>query len=284
MRTGGPSQTALKAAQQRAVHQILEHGDVFRDPLAVRIVGKDIDRLVEEAKKDAYTRKVRMFIAVRSRFMEDSLSEAIKGGVKQLVILGAGLDTSGYRELTQGIRTFEVDHPSTQEWKRSLLTDVAIEMPPTTSYVPVDFENQSLINGLEESGFDCNQPSFFSWLGVVLYLDEQSIRSTLALAGNIPGGSHVVLDYSLPPSLLSPEEQERHRQRASAVAALGEPWVSYFDPDTMHRMLKDCGFTQFEDHGPSELLSRYLPDLNIAVGTSSGARILRATTSISRPV
>jgi methyltransferase (TIGR00027 family) len=277
MKPGSPSQTALKAAQQRAVHQILEHGKVFNDPLAVRIVGNDIDRLVEDAKQDPYTRKVRIFLAVRSRFMQDRLRAAIDNGAEQFVVLGAGLDTSAYRsEVTQGVRTFEVDHPSTQAWKQSVLSDAGIVASPNLTYVPVDFQTESLVEALTEAGLDETKKTFFSWLGVVLYLDEPAIRSTLCFVAGLCGGSEIVFDYSLPPSTLSPEDQERHAQRAAGVAALGEPWISYFEPKALHSLLDACGFTAIEDYMPTELLGRYLPGHQLPIGSSSGARLVHA--------
>jgi O-methyltransferase involved in polyketide biosynthesis len=94
MQAGRPSHTALGAAGHRAAHQVLERGFIFNDPLAVRILGNDANAIIEHARSDASTRPLRLFIAARSRYAEDSLRSAVAGGVRQLVVLGAGLAIS----------------------------------------------------------------------------------------------------------------------------------------------------------------------------------------------
>src|SRR5579872_4220947 len=118
MQIGKPSRTAMAAAAHRAAHQILEQGRIFADPLAVRILGEDADVLARKADEDPTGRRMRIFIAIRTRLAEDALAAAIDCGVTQLVVLGAGLDTYAYRSpLRERVRIFEVDHPATQAWK-----------------------------------------------------------------------------------------------------------------------------------------------------------------------
>jgi methyltransferase (TIGR00027 family) len=122
MQTGTPSRTAWAAALHRAAHQVLEQGRIFSDPLALRILGRDAESVAREAEKHPLQRIMRIFIAVRTRFTEDALAAAIERGVRQIVVLGAGLDTYAYRNaLDARLRIFEVDHPDTQAWKRQLL-------------------------------------------------------------------------------------------------------------------------------------------------------------------
>ena len=93
MQPGQPSRTAFGAAAHRAVHQVLERGRIFTDPLAMRILGADAEAAVRDAENDPSRRKLRLFIAARTRFAEDALTAAVARGVRQLVVLGAGLDT-----------------------------------------------------------------------------------------------------------------------------------------------------------------------------------------------
>src|SRR5271167_4527623 len=117
MQIGSPSRTALGAARHRAAHQLLERGFIFPDPFALPILGVDADALLQETQRDDFTRRLRLFIAIRSRLAEDALAAAWTRGVRQLVILGAGLDTYAYRSPLGGaLRIFEVDHPATQAW------------------------------------------------------------------------------------------------------------------------------------------------------------------------
>jgi methyltransferase (TIGR00027 family) len=145
MQAGRPSRTALGAAGHRAAHQVLERGFIFNDPLSVHILGDDPNAIIEHARSDASTRPLRVFIAARSRYAEDSLRSAVACGVCQLVVLGAGLDTFAYRSDPRvNLRIYEVDHPSTQEWKRARLSAAGIAVPRSVTYTPVDFSASCL--------------------------------------------------------------------------------------------------------------------------------------------
>src|SRR5690348_2396074 len=118
MQTGEPSRTALGAARHRAAHQLLEDGRIFTDPLAVRILGENPQSILDGAQQGDAGRRMRLFIAVRTRFTEDTLANAIARGVTQLVVPGAALDTYAYRAAyPDTLRIFEVVHPATQAWK-----------------------------------------------------------------------------------------------------------------------------------------------------------------------
>src|SRR3954447_14263017 len=169
MQPGQPSRTALGAAGLRAAHQVLDGASIFEDPLALRILGPDADDLVRdaEAETDPFRQRLRWFIAVRSRIADDALAAAVMRGVTQLVVLGAGLDTTAYRAPpSQRLRIFEVDHPATQAWKRARLAETGIALPAALTFVPIDFERATLAESLAAAGFDTVRQTFFSWLGV----------------------------------------------------------------------------------------------------------------------
>ncbi len=199
MQEGQFSRTALGAAGRRAAHQVVDGGRVFADPLALRILGEDADAAVAEARANPELCGLRLYVAMRSRFAEDAARRAIARGVRQIVVLGAGLDTFAYRvEPVEGLRVYEVDHPATQAEKRRRLAAAAIAAPARVVYAACDFESESLAGALAASGFDAGRPSFFLWLGVVPYLTESAIFATLAFIGKLPGGGEVVFDYSNP--------------------------------------------------------------------------------------
>src|SRR5580658_2096904 len=256
------SQTAMAAATHRALHQIIEHGRIFSDPLAVAILGVDRDDIERHARQTPSSRRMRLFISIRTRFAEDSLAAAYAQGVRQLVVLGAGLDTYAYRKaLPDGLRVFEVDHPATQAFKRERLAAAHIELPSSLSYVPVDFERDTCGDRLSVAGFDPNVRTFVTWLGVIPYLTEQAIWSTLNYISKLPGGAEVAFDYSNPPDQLPADKRIEHAQRAARVAELGEEWLSYFDTETLHEQLFAIGFSRLDDLGPHEIARRYLPDV-----------------------
>jgi len=282
VRTGIPSRTAWSAAEHRAAHQVLEGGRIFSDPLAVRILGQDAETLARDAEQHPERRFMRIFIAARTRFAEEALAAEVERGVRQLVVLGAGLDTYAYRSPFRGcLRVFEVDHPVTQAWKRERLRDAAIPLPESLTFAPVDFERQTLAEGLAAAGFDPAQQTFFTWLGVVPYLTEAAVWSTLTFLAGLPGGAHVVFDYSDPPDTLAPEARAYHDRRAALVESLGEAWVTYFHPDALRVRLVALGFTEVEDLGLPQIAARYFP--NRAAGLpEKGGHILRATAHAAR--
>jgi methyltransferase (TIGR00027 family) len=280
MQPGQPSRTALGAAAHRAVHQVLEGGRIFADPLAVRILGADIDVAVRDAEDHPSTRKLRLFIAVRTRFAEDALTAAVARGVRQLVVLGAGLDTYAYRtNLGENLRVFEVDHPATQAWKRQRLAEAAISVPSALSFAPVDFERETLADGLAAAGFDPAQQTFFTWLGVVPYLTDQAVFSTLGFIAGLPGGGHVVFDYGNPPDS-GPAQDEYAAVRealANGVASLGEAFKIHFETDELHAKLTALGFREVEDLGPALIRERYFANRGGST-PDRGGHIVRATT------
>jgi len=226
LEAGQPSRTARGAAMQRAAHQLLEKPPVFEDPIALRIFGDEgtawLDRNLERYRSER-SRAMRAFLVMRSRYAEDRLADAVARGVRQYVVLGAGLDTFACRNPHRGLRVFEVDHPLTQAWKRDRLRAQAIAVPESAIFAPVDFERQALAEGLAAAGFRADQPAFFSWLGVVIYLSRDAVAGTLRTVAACARGSEVVFDFSPPPDELDSAERSRHVALASRVAGIGEP-------------------------------------------------------------
>lgn len=278
MQRDEPSRTALAAARHRAAHQILERGRIFTDPLAVRILGEDASSLASEAENAPSRRRMRIFIAVRSRFAEDALRAVVERGVRQLVVLGAGLDTFAYRNpFGERLRVFEADHPATQAWKREQLAAAGIEAPGTLRFAPIEFERQRLADALAAAGFDDALPAFFTWLGVVPYLSEDAVWATLRFIAHLPRGAQVVFDYATPPDTLADAQREEHDARAARVEAVGEAWVSYFEPGPLQARLVETGFKEVEDLGPRLIAERYFPERAAGLG-DRGGHVVRAAT------
>ena len=163
MRAGEPSQTARRAAAYRAIHQTLDGGMIFRDPLASRILDDATRATLDEVAADPSLRPMRLLIAARSRFSEDTLATCVARGARQIVVLGAGLDTFSLRNPHEGegVRVYEVDYPATQQWKRERLKEAGLAIPASLTFAPVDFERQSLSDGLAAAGFQADRPAFF---------------------------------------------------------------------------------------------------------------------------
>lgn len=279
---GEPSLTARGAAAHRAAHQLLDAPLVFADPLALPMLGsegrKQLD-LTMSRRRHPSSRAMRAFIVMRSRYAEDELAQAFARGVRQYIVLGAGLDTFGCRN-THGdaLRVFEVDHPATQAWKQKHLVEQGMQVPPAPRFVAVDFEKDALGERLVAAGFKPEQPAFISWLGVTMYLTRDAVMQTLGfVAKTCAPGSEITFDYSLAPDLLNPTERYFRSKRAEAVAKIGEPWISTFEPAALVQDLKGLGFAHVEDFGAQEANGRYFArrgDEFRVVGASG--RMLRA--------
>src|ERR1700691_1695431 len=191
-----PSRTALRVAMRRAAHQLFDHPKVLNDPIALPIIGRRAAAILEGEQGTGGNRialSIRAFMVARSRYAEDALARSIARGATQYVILGAGLDTFAYRNPhgESALRVFEVDYPATQEWKRRNLQEARIAIPSSVTYVPVDFEHQTLAEGLRLAGYDSAKPTFFSWLGVTMYVTDEAIESTFRLIARTPPGGGI---------------------------------------------------------------------------------------------
>lgn len=281
MQEGSPSKTAFGVARRRAVHQILDHPPlVLDDPIAVRILGPETETAIraELAKhSNGFSRAMRAFMVARSRCAEDHLRSAVAAGVMQYVVLGAGLDTFACRNPYDQLRVFEVDHPATQQWKRHLLAEVAIVVPPSLIFVPVDFEKQTLADGLAQTAFDFRKPAFFSWLGVTPYLTIEAFRATVRAIGKMPKGSGVTFEYALPRSMLSFKEKVALDMLAERVAMAGEPFQLFFSPDEMRQQLRRAGFTKIEELTSDDINRRYFKRRSDGLKLQGGvARLITA--------
>jgi methyltransferase (TIGR00027 family) len=259
MQTGKASKTALRVAIRRAAHQLVEQPRILEDPIAVRLIGPAYARDLERASHKV-ARDFRSFMAVRSRYVEDRLAEAVSRGVRQYVILGAGLDTFAYRNPFPELRVFEVDFPATQEWKREMLDEAAIDVPDGVIFVPLDFEHKTLAAGLAEAGFDNGAPAFFGWLGVVPYLTLAAFCATLDAIAQLPSGSAVSFDYAVAPETLSSVGRTAFDALAGRVAAAGEPFQLFFTPQTMESELRRAGFHRIEQLDSDHLNEIYFKD------------------------
>lgn len=277
MRAGKPSQTARGAAAYRAIHQQLEGGAIFRDPYASRILDEETRARLDEMAADPSLAPMRLFVSARSRFSEDALATCVARGVRQVVVLGAGLDTFSLRNphAGKGVRVFEVDFPATQAWKRERMREAGLAAPPSLTFAPVDFERESLADGLRRSGFDAEQSAFFQWLGVVPYLTREAISATLDFIAGITLAD-VVFDYAEPFENYPAERRAHIVGVTERAAARGEPWLSLFDPSELSTWLREKGFGVVEDLGVAELRDRYYGALKEGIPTGPGGHVVRA--------
>jgi methyltransferase (TIGR00027 family) len=272
VKEGRGSRTAERVAASRAAHQLLDKPPLFDDPLALKIAEPDLER-----ESNLIAPFLRAGFAARSRFAEDELHLAVARGVRQYVVLGAGFDTFAYRNPHEHLRVFEVDHPATQEVKRKRLAGASITIPANTIFVAIDFATTSLRDALAASGLDTSAPAFFSWLGVIPYLELPAIESTLGFVGSLSRGTAIVFDYGSSPSALSFAGRIAFKLLSDRVAAAGEPWKTFFDPHDLEALLRRCGFTNIEDLGQNAINARYFAGRTDGLRTGEMMHIVKAT-------
>jgi methyltransferase (TIGR00027 family) len=278
-----PSATAWRVAVGRAAHQFFDSPKVFDDPLALRIVGAYANGISPEIFfSECYKRSVRAtflraVLAVRSRIAEDGLAAAVGRGVRQYVLLGAGLDTFAYRNPYAGVRVFEVDHPATQAWKRKILGRAGISEPDSLTFVPVNFDRQTAMDGLKAAGFDTSAPAFCAWLGVTMYLQEDVVYSVLRAIAALPSASGVTFDYALARNEMSLLTRLAVAVVNRRLKRIGEPWITFFTPGPLAARLKAFGFHDIRDMGPDDLNATYFSGRTDGLRVSSVAHVLVAS-------
>jgi methyltransferase (TIGR00027 family) len=236
------SKTALGVAMTRAFHQLLDgEPKILDDPIAALLFGDELRRLIAGRAgqlPDPGLAGLRAHVVLRSRFTEDRLAEAVRRGVRQYVILGAGFDSFAFRQpdWARNRRIVEVDHPGTQAEKRRRLAQAGLSAPSNHEFVAIDFETTSLREGLLASGLDFSQPTFFSCLGVMIYLTREAVDAIFALVAAFPAGSEIAFTYSTRDRAFS--------RLAERVSAMGEPFQTHFDPEQLRQDLHDLAFSE----------------------------------------
>ncbi len=299
MDEGQASRTAIATAYFRAHHYKHANPKIFEDPLAGALLHADdvapLERFLlagvakhnPEAAGSGAGRETRIGLALRglvivltrARFTEERLAEAMREGVTQYVIIGAGLDTFALRrtDLRDRLRVIEIDHPATQDFKRGRIRDAGLEPPLNLHYAPADLEKESLAEILSRTPHDRSRPAFFSWLGVTMYLTDEAIRATLRSlrSASVPG-SQLVFDY-LDRAVFDPANQSPTRARLfEIVRRVGEPMIFGFKPAALEAELAGEGFRLLEDLGPEAQRDLYYGSRTDGLQPTATAHLARA--------
>ena len=255
------SRTAIGVATLRALHELYDDSPkILSDPIIPHLLDHVI---LEKAKsnlewqQDPVTTALRSHVVLRSRYAEDYLCDAVARGVQQYVSLGSGFDTFAYRQpkWAAALHIFEVDHAASQSDKIERLRRSGITIPPNVEFVAADFESASLRRILANSSLDLEAPAFFSCLGVLVYLTENSVRSIFAFVASFPRGSELVLSFSQ-----GHDKGGVVKSLADASAAVGEPWNTYHTMEELTQQLMDSGFSEVLFLTPEEAEVRYYRD------------------------
>jgi methyltransferase (TIGR00027 family) len=257
MDTSSGSFTSTGVAGLRAAHQLIDgEPKLLRDPVILQLLPSSILDHIRSHPEDFRKPGVmhlRSHVLLRSRYTEDCLAAAYTRGIRQYLLLGAGLDTYAWRQAPDrtSLRIFEVDHPATQAKLAASLAATGISMPENCQFVPIDFESTTLSEGLANSSFDFSVPSFISWLGVTVYLTMEAIDAVLAFVATLPAGTEMVFTFT--------QKRAAEGPMALRAAELGEPWITFFSPQELHEHLEKFGFSSISFLTPEEARIHYFP-------------------------
>lgn len=299
------SYTALATALMRSIHTRLDPRPLFDDPWGERLVPDEMKAeftaAIEQSLEHQPGRKQQLEqitqwtgslldsamrtqptyggVVLRTRYTEDALAEAAARGVRQYVIVGAGFDAFSIRRpsFARELEIFELDHPATQAFKRERIAALDVSLPESVHFISVDFRHEGVDDALRRSSYRSDIPAFFAWLGVTTYLPLDANWATLrAMASVAAPGSELVFTYidakAFDPAHMTPTME---RLRAGA-AALGEPWISGFDPKRLPEELQAVGWQIVEDVRNEMLLTRYERIPSDHLHTGRNGHLLRA--------
>lgn len=256
------SRTALATSLMRAAHTRLDPHPLIDDSWGDRLVPESAKRAMAPSDEllDELLTRSRPYanVITRTRYAEDALRAAVSRGVLQYVLIGAGFDSFCLRRpaFAANLQIFEIDFPATQGLKTGQIAACAISLPDTVHFIAADLSQESVAAALARSRFDPNRLTFFSWLGVTMYLTREANLATLrSIASCSPAGSELVFTYL--DQRLFQAQSDSFRELEQRVAALGEPFLSGFNPAELAANLADCGLDLAEDLNGSEAAARY---------------------------
>src|ERR1035437_1262182 len=290
MKENQASFTAMSVAYMRAYHSMHDTPKIFDDFLAYDLIPEEKRALIEQhlieqnvtcgqqLNDSGYavshynqtnnfeslmqeTRKYSGFFSSRARYAEDVLETAIRQGVKQYVILGAGMDTFAFRQpkMMEYLKVFEVDHPATQEFKLRRLAELGWKHPAKLHFIPIDFTKESLVTALtSSSSYDPKVKTFFNWLGVTYFLTRDEVFTTFSSITEIaPAGSIIVFDYIDTDAFIPEKSSPQMQKSLEYLRMIGEPMITGFNPLTFAEELASLGFSLQENLSPADIEELY---------------------------
>ena len=279
MTTKHPDNTALRTALWRALHVLSDDKpSVIEDKIGYELIKPEKDW--QERPDIKYTKRFRASIVARARFIDDIAKEQIEKGVKQYVLLGAGLDSFPQRnaEITSEIDIYEIDQPDTLAWKEEKLIENGYKIADNLHFVPVDFETSSWWNELLNKGFDIRQTTLVSCTGVTLYLTKDAIIDTLKRMTLLASGSTIAIAFYLPLEQLDEEDKQMQEMAMKGAAASGTPFVSFFPVEEIVKIAKDIGLKEIKTVSTKEMTDMYFKNRTDKLVPASGEFFLVART------
>ena len=254
-----PDSTAVRVAMWRALHVLADPPPhVIADTIGIELAAPEEGWRERPDMNPQFTRLFRASIVARARFIEDLVVEQAGRGVRQYVILGAGLDTFAQRrpEIASCLKVFEVDRPGPQAWKRRRLIELSYGVPEWLTLVPVDFETGGW-EDIKAAGFDAGAPAVVSSTGVSMYLTRDAVAASLRQVAALAPGSTLAMTFVLPIEFAGPEVRRGLEIAERGARAAGTPFLSFFRPEEIVAMAREAGFKQARHVPAATLAERY---------------------------
>lgn len=275
-----PDHTAVRVALWRALHVRADPPPhVIEDEVGLALADPGDDWRERPDMDVEATRRIRASIVARARFVEDVVEEQAGRGVDQYVVLGAGLDTFAQRrpELGGKLRVFEVERPGTQAWKRRRLAELGHTVPDWLHFVPVDFEGDWW-GQLSAAGLDTVRPAVVAATGVTMYLTLDAITTMFRRVAGLAPGSTLVTTFLRPVDDVEPEQRAQLEVAVRGARAAGTPFLSFFTPEQMLELGRECGFRDVRHVPAAELAERYFAGVGDGAMPSRGEEVMVAGT------
>jgi len=259
--------TAQGIAFARAIESSKPAGErICDDPLARRLISPAFYWLGSLFADYAERRGpgVLGFLVARCRYIDDYLQECLTAGLEQLVILGAGLDSRAYRfeSILGHVKVFEVDHPATQQVKMGQIIKIYGKLPEHVSYVPVDFNEESL-QKLFDCGYRRQARTLYIWEGVVHYLAAEAVDQTLGFVlDNSGSGSSIIFDYVYTSALAAAHKRGEIIRMQRARRYTGEGLVFGIEEGQVEVFLRTRGYTRIRNVTSKDLHEAYFTGVN----------------------
>ncbi|MBA2672505.1 SAM-dependent methyltransferase [Ramlibacter sp.] len=272
------SRTALATSLMRALHSRHDPAPLLDDDWGDRLVPETFRAavLAQALRANAAYADV----IIRTRYAEDALQAAVARGAVQYVVVGAGFDSFAYRRpaWAADLAIYEIDHPATQAMKRQRLAACGADVSASVEFIAADLSAETLGSALARSSFQPGRLTFFSWLGVSMYLAREANLSALeAMASCAPAGSELVFNY-VDQAALAPGAQvgEAFSKLKTAVSSAGEAFLSGFDPAMVGEQLEAAGLELLEDLDGEQAVARYDPSGANGLRSAAAAHIVHA--------
>jgi methyltransferase (TIGR00027 family) len=249
--------TAFVVAEFRA-RENAEPRPLYLDPI-VPIFLDERTKRAADAIADGFP-AAEINVRIRTRYFDDRLDEQLANGCRQVVILGAGLDTRGVRKRAEGVAYFEIDDPSTVNFKRARLAAEGFDAPIT--FIAANYVAAGVIPLLEANGFDRDLPSFFIWEGNTMYLTEADALKVLRdLKGSVRRFG-IAFDYMDKAVVARTTGEEGATTFVERFAAMGAPW--HYGIDDLDAVAAATGMAIADTAALAKLHREFWPERPLA--------------------